>query len=269
MNGQRDTARASHVRVLVAGSTPVFEAALSTLLRGLPGVTLVTDFGPPPDLALLLCSDPGELAELAALRCAEPDLAVLCLAMSWTAPQAALALEAGAAGCLGSAISVDELAAAIRQGARGEMTVSADLAPGLIAHLARRREPTSRPSERTLTAREREVLAFVCDGLGNKQIAQRLYLSLRTVENHLASIYSKLGVGSRTEAAVLAVRSGLAGVTDRTAAPGLTTPADALEPSLRAGPVTCAGPAARQAAHSDSPKRSSGALAARRTSLCT
>ncbi len=205
-----------HVRpisVLVAGPMPILDAALTALLCGLPGIEIAipaeAGTGDQPDLVLLACPDPGDLGELVALRRDQPDVPVLCLALTWTAPQAAVALEASAAGCLSGGDSVDALAASLRQVARGDIAISPDLAPGLIAHLAGRdgRAPGSR---RTLTAREHEVLGLVSDGLGNKEIAQRLYLSLRTVENHLAAIYSKLGVGSRTEAAVLAVREGWA-----------------------------------------------------------
>ncbi len=59
-----------------------------------------------------------------------------------------------------------------------------------------------------LSSREQEVLTLLAQGLSNKEIAQRLYLSVRTVEGHLVNVYGKLGVHSRTEAALYAVRQG-------------------------------------------------------------
>jgi DNA-binding NarL/FixJ family response regulator len=61
----------------------------------------------------------------------------------------------------------------------------------------------------TLTDREREILALLSVGLSNKAIAARLYLSVRTVEGHLASLYTRLGVHSRTEAALIALQHNL------------------------------------------------------------
>lgn len=135
---------------------------------------------------------------------------MLCLAPAWSSDQALAALQAGVVGCLSMHITPDELAVALRQAARGKMTLSSDLARDLIAHLAQGQPLPAVPYE-SLTPREQEVLALVCHGLSNKEIAQRLYLSVRTVENHLANIYGKLGVRSRTEAAVLAVQRGWMG----------------------------------------------------------
>ena len=219
----RSGSHTTPIRALVVGSTSILDTALAALVAGLPGFELATTAdlasgdrpGDQPDVALLFCPDPTDLGALVAHRRDRPTLPILCLAISWSAPQAAGALGAGAAGCLSGGSSVEALAASLRQVARGEIAVSPDVAPGLIAHLARRDTPPAVGSRGTLTAREHEVLALVCEGLGNKEIAQRLYLSLRTVENHLASIYGKLGVGSRTEAAVLAVRQGWATVGNR------------------------------------------------------
>jgi DNA-binding NarL/FixJ family response regulator len=195
--------------------------SLCALLAGLPGIQLAgraADLAAllvlegPLDIVLLACPQPADMERLPALQRQHPHLRVLCLSLTWTPDQALATLQAGAIGCLSTDITADELAIALRQAARGETTLSPDLARDLIACLAQNQPLMSGPYE-TLTPREQEVLELVCHGLSNKEVAQRLFLSVRTVENHLANIYGKLGVRSRTEAAVLAVQQGWVGNT--------------------------------------------------------
>jgi two-component system, NarL family, response regulator LiaR len=114
------------------------------------------------------------------------------------------ALQAGAAGYLLKDVAPQELARAIRAAHDGE----ALLDPGVAARLldAMAREP--RPSDE-LTARETEVLALIVRGRANKVIAQELGISEKTVKAHVGRVLAKLGVADRTQAALLAVRTGL------------------------------------------------------------
>ena len=206
------------VRVIVVGPFPLFDAALAALLAGVPGFDLAGSAAEPAalpgsllesgaDLLLVVCPRPADLEWLSTHGQRHSHVGVLCLALSWTLDQALATLRAGAIGCLSASISADELSVALRQAARGEVTISQDLARDIITHLAQDKPIAAGPYER-LTSREQEVLGLVCDGLSNKEIAQRLFLSVRTVENHLANVYGKLGVRSRTEAAILAVQRG-------------------------------------------------------------
>ncbi len=208
------------VRVFVVGPHPLLSEALSALLADLPGIEFAgqaVDLAALPaslsearqQLVLLICARSADRKELRALHQKHPHLRVLCLALAWR-PHEADALRAGAIGCLSADITADELAVALRQAARGEVTLSPDLARGFIAQMAQdpQQLPYSAPSYERLSDREIEILSLVCGGLSNKEVAQRLYLSVRTVENHLANIYKKLGVRSRTEAAVLAMQRG-------------------------------------------------------------
>ncbi|HEY2188190.1 MAG TPA: response regulator transcription factor [Caldimonas sp.] len=68
---------------------------------------------------------------------------------------------------------------------------------------------TTRSNPYLLTAREFEVLLLLCEGLRNSAIARRLFRSVRTVDHHLAAVFAKLGVATRTEAVALALRNGL------------------------------------------------------------
>jgi len=210
--------RRDPIRVFVVSPHRLLGEALSALMAALPGIEpigqvedaaalMASSLRKAPDLVLLACPQPVALKELSTLARACPQARVLYLAPIWTADQALAVLQAGAVGCLSMNIAPDELAVALRQAARGETTLSPDLARDLIARLAQEQPPSPGPYDR-LTPREQEVLKLVCYGLSNKEIAQHLYLSVRTIENHLASIYRKLGVRSRTEAAVLAVQRG-------------------------------------------------------------
>ena len=131
---------------------------------------------------------------------------VLLFSMGWKPENVKESLKAGAAGCLPANISLAELADAIRQVNRGETYLPPDIARDLYLDLLKENETPAGPSFDSLTPKERELLPLLCQGLSNKQIAQNLYLSVRTVENHLASIYGKLGASSRTEAAVLVLQ---------------------------------------------------------------
>lgn len=118
------------------------------------------------------------------------------------------AFEAGAAGYVLKDADADEVAAAIRAAHRGEFELDPVVGRRLIASLrmAPRSEPTSE-----LTSRELEVLRLVGAGRANKEIAVELGISERTARTHVSSILGKLGMSSRTQAALWAVREGFAG----------------------------------------------------------
>ena len=115
------------------------------------------------------------------------------------------ALEAGAAGYVLKDAEANELASAVRAAVRGEMHLDPAVARQLTAAL---RAP--RVGAVTLTPREREVLALIADGRSNQQIATALVVSERTARTHVSNILAKLGVASRTQAALWAVREGKA-----------------------------------------------------------
>jgi DNA-binding NarL/FixJ family response regulator len=115
-------------------------------------------------------------------------------------------LQAGAVGYLLKTVGLDELLEAIRAAARGEPVLPPAVAAVVMRHVAGHKLPEEHA--RPLTDRELEVLQLAAQGLTNYDIAQRLYISVRTVEAHLTHTYNKLGVGSRTEAVVHAMRRG-------------------------------------------------------------
>jgi NarL family two-component system response regulator LiaR len=118
-------------------------------------------------------------------------------------------LEAGAAGYLLKSIRSPELVDAVRALHAGESVLHPAIARKVLnrfvssSEKARKREPSE-----ALTEREMDILKLVTRGLSNKEIADELFLSMRTVQGHLGSIFSKLGVGSRTEAVVHALKEG-------------------------------------------------------------
>lgn len=125
-------------------------------------------------------------------------------------------LENGASGYLLKSARSEELIAAVRATALGESILDSRVAREVFARLAKRNAPHAMPAHPTgssqvdkLTAKETLVLKLAASGRSNKEIAQELDLSPRTVQAHLASVFSKMGVSSRTEAVIKALRSGI------------------------------------------------------------
>lgn len=116
-----------------------------------------------------------------------------------------LALRAGAVGYLTKDCSILEVVEAIRLATNGDTVLSPNLAELMLKEARSSRSD----DEALISPREEEVLQLVVDGLGTSKIAERLYISQKTVKNHLASIYDKLNASDRTQAVLTAVRMGI------------------------------------------------------------
>jgi DNA-binding NarL/FixJ family response regulator len=204
------------IRVLLVDDHPVVRRGLSDLLRGVEDVVVVAavEDGDEaagavlehrPDVVLMDLSMPrmhGSEATREVLAVA-PDTRVVVLSSFAEAEQVTSALEAGAVGYLLKDTEPDALLRGIREAAEGGAPLSARAATALLPA----RRPTGAAA--ALSAREREVLALVAEGLPNKSIARRLGISEKTVKTHLTRVFSVLGVSDRTSAALWAQRHGL------------------------------------------------------------
>jgi DNA-binding NarL/FixJ family response regulator len=148
----------------------------------------------------------------ARIKAALPDVEVIALTSFIEEARVIAAIEAGASGFLLKDAEADELAAAIRAAAAGEV----HLDPAVASIVARRMRDGGRAGGAgqgdgiaTLTARERDVLARVARGYPNRQIAADLGITERTARTHVSNILAKLGLTSRTQAALLAVQHDL------------------------------------------------------------
>ena len=118
-------------------------------------------------------------------------------------------LEAGAAGYLLKDVSSRELVSAIQTVHKGEAVLHPAVARKVMERLRQTKvEPTGERALDLLTEREITILKMAARGMSNSDMAQELHLSVRTIESHLGSIFNKLGVGSRTEAVIQAMKRG-------------------------------------------------------------
>jgi len=141
------------------------------------------------------------------LKDTRPKLGLLVLVSAYDLAEIIPLLKAGATGCISRDETVGDLARAIIAAGRGELVLPLSIATQALLMLARGEPIESGPIE-PFTDREVDVLRLLGQGLTNKDIAQTLILSVRTVDAHLRSIFAKLGVHSRTEAALWMVKHG-------------------------------------------------------------
>jgi DNA-binding NarL/FixJ family response regulator len=139
------------------------------------------------------------------LRQSVPEARVVILTMHDEEQTVERAIRAGAVAYLLKDCSIDQVALTLQAVAAGDTDLSADLARTLLAEL-----PGPEPTVATsLSQREVEVLQLFADGCSTVEVGQRLYISAKTVKNHLASIYEKLDARDRTQAVLTAVRMGI------------------------------------------------------------
>ena len=139
-----------------------------------------------------------------------PDVRVVMLTMHADQSVIAEALRAGASGYLVKDCSTDEIADAVRQAASEDATLSPELATAMLDEVRRiEPDPVEADADRVVTKREVEVLQLIADGCSTPEVAERLFISQKTVKNHLASIYHQLDARDRTQAVLQAVRMGI------------------------------------------------------------
>ena len=167
------------------------------------------------DVVLLNMATSGSIALLHAVVGVAPHVPVVALAVADSDDEVIACAEAGAAGYLQRQDSFADLLAVIQSVARGETLCSPRVAATLLRRVATLAAGHRSPPEATnLTAREREVVHLIDQGMSNKEIARRLCIEVRTVKNHVHNILQKLQVSRRGEAAarvrVTAARQGAA-----------------------------------------------------------
>jgi DNA-binding NarL/FixJ family response regulator len=204
------------IRLVVADDHAVVRSGLAQLVGGFEDVELVGAAADGeeavalcaerrPDVVLMDLEMPrlDGIEATRRIKAADPDVAVVVLTSFSDRERILRALDAGAAGYLLKDAEPEELARAVRAAARGDAPLDPRAARALLS--AR----TDRSPADDLSAREREVLLMVAEGLPNKLIARRLEISEKTVKAHLTSVFRRIGVTDRTQAALWAERNGL------------------------------------------------------------
>jgi DNA-binding NarL/FixJ family response regulator len=137
-----------------------------------------------------------------------PDTQVVMLTMHADGEVMARAIQAGAIGYLVKDCAIADVVSAVRLAASGESVLSPDLAMSMLADV--KKTPIDPGNGHApVSAREEQVLQLVADGMSLPEVAAELYISVKTVKNHLASIYAKLDARDRTQAVLRAVRMGI------------------------------------------------------------
>ena len=143
------------------------------------------------------------------IRAALPQIRIVMLTMHADQDVLASAIRAGASGYLVKDCSTDEIAEAVRMAAQGDTIISPKLAASMLDEVRRLDQPAEADDDRVVTRREEEVLQLIADGCSTSEVAAGLFISGKTVKNHLASIYEKLDARDRTQAVLRAVRMGI------------------------------------------------------------
>ncbi len=210
------------VRVLIVDDLEVVRLGLRAMLDEISDISIVgeaangqtaldqlavlADEGQLPDVVLmdLVMRGLDGIATITAIKSLYPHVEVIAVTSFGEARRIHAALEAGAAGYVLKDADVSDIVVAIRAAYRGEVHLDPATARTLTRSLI-----TEGRGAAALTAREKAVLAMVTEGKSNREIGRALVISDRTVQSHLSSVLRKLGLASRTQAALWALKEGI------------------------------------------------------------
>jgi DNA-binding NarL/FixJ family response regulator len=207
------------IRVLLADDHQLFRRGVASLLSGREDIEVVGEAGNGaeaierarelmPDVILMDIKMPqlDGISATKQLKAEMPYVRIMMLTVSETDEDLFEAVKAGASGYLLKNVDPDYLIACVQQVQRGEVPIAPTMAAKILRELTAPAESTIQ----ALTGRERQVLELLAGGLANKEIAFQLKISENTVKNHLRNILEKLHLQNRVQAALYAVRMGLA-----------------------------------------------------------
>jgi two-component system, NarL family, response regulator LiaR len=212
----------SVIRILLADDHDLVRQGTRELLEREEDLKVVAEAGDGEEAVRLACMHSPDIALMdiampvlngidatRRIKAAKPGVSVLVLSAYDDDQYVFALLEAGAAGYLLKNVGADALVKAIRAVAAGEAVLHPTIARRVASHFARPADQRiqGNPLDQ-LTERELEVLRLAARGLKNQEIANELSLSIRTVQTHLSNIFNKMGVGSRTEAVLEALKRG-------------------------------------------------------------
>jgi len=214
-------AAAKCIRVLLIDDSPIIRLGLRSALEDCPDIRIIGEAGTAaegvaaaarhkPDVVLLdlHLPDKSGLHACRELKQARPQTQVLILTSSNQERNLQDAMSAGAQGYLLKDVDGAALAGALRTVAGGKSVLAPSMADQALNLVKHRHEPSAADKLGQLSPQERKVVAHLADGLTNKEIGDRLGLTEKTVKNYLATVFSKLNISRRAQAATLFAKAG-------------------------------------------------------------
>lgn len=210
------------IRVIIVDDHQIIRDGIKALISGVDGLEIAGEAGSAEemlsrvnsfnaDVALVDISLPGisgiKMTQQLALT--HPDLKILILSMHLNEEYVSNALKAGALGYLAKNTTREELITAIRRVAEGQRYLGKEVSEVITAGYIQRAKIDATVENEILSRREVEILRLTAEGHGNKEISEKLFISIRTVESHKNHIMQKLGLKSAVEMTRYALKKGL------------------------------------------------------------